>query len=354
MLAAHVLVLLTGAVTAWVVAAFVGPPLFHEHLQRAGVTGEGSEVTHAERAFASALAVALTVALTAALAAAIAVSVLVTRRIGRSVGAVALAAAQVAGGAQDARVQPPGLGSEFDDLAASFNDMADRIAAVERTRRRLLADLAHELRTPIATLDGYLEAAQDGVQLLDAPTVAMLRTQTHRLARLTEDVAAVSQAEEHALHLDDVAIAPLARDVVEGHQVAAAGRGVRLSAVVPARLGVIHADSDRLAQVLGNLLDNALRHTPSGGSVTVSARAVDGGVSIDVADTGEGISPEHLPHIFERFYRADPARGGQDGGSGIGLAIAKALVEAHGGTITALSPGPGAGSTFTVRIPDRR
>jgi signal transduction histidine kinase len=351
MLAAYVLVVLTGTITAWVVALAVGPPLFREHLARAGVGDEGGEVEHAERAFASATGIALALALTAALAAAIGVSIVVTRRIGRSLTAVADAAAAVAAGRQDARVPAAGLGAEFDGLTASFNEMADRLARVEITRRRLLADLAHELRTPTATLDGYLEAAQDGVQDLDQPTVAMLRGQTHRLARLAQDIAAVSAAEEHALRRRPARLGALVSTVVDAQRRAAAERGVTLTADAPDDLPTAEVDPDRLSQVLVNLLDNALRHTPPGGSVAVTARPCPGAVTITVTDTGEGIDAAHLPHLFERFYRADPARDRGNGGSGIGLAIARSIVEAHGGTITAASRGPGAGSTFRIQIP---
>lgn len=351
MLAAHVLVVLTGVLTAWVVAVAVGPALFREHLGRAGVAGEGSEVMHAERAFASATAIALSVALTAALAAAIAVSVLVTRRIARSVAAVSRAASDVAAGRLGARVPPPGLGAEFDDLVRSFNAMADRLDAVESTRRHMLADLAHELRTPTATLDGYLEAAQDGVRDLDEATLAMLRTQTHRLARLTQDIAAVSAAEEHSLHRARLDVATLIRGTVEGLQVVAVAKGVTLTADLPQRPLALIGDADRLGQVLANILDNALQHTPPGGRVSVSGEYRRGGILITVADTGDGIGPEHLPHVFERFYREDASRNRDSGGSGIGLTIARAIVEAHSGTITAASAGPGAGSTFEVWLP---
>lgn len=199
MLASYVLVVLTGTITAWIVAAAVGPALFRDHLAAAEADGAGSAAEHAERAFTSATSIALALASTAALSAAIAVSIFVTGRIGRSIATVADAAADVAAGHHDARVPTSGLGLEFDGLTASFNEMADRLARVQSTRRRLLADLAHELRTPTATLDGYLEAAQDRVHDLDEPTIAMLRGQTHRLARLAQGIAAVSTADEHAL-----------------------------------------------------------------------------------------------------------------------------------------------------------
>lgn len=356
LLAAQVLVVLAGALTAWVVAAVVGPPLFHDHLQRAGNGTSSLEADHAEEAFRSANAISLSVALLAALAAAFAVSVYVTRRIGRSVAAVADAAADVAGGHYDARVPPPALGEEFDALARSFNQMASRLGSVEATRRRLLGDLAHEMRTPVATLDGYLEGLEDGVATLDGRTVAILRTQTQRLVRLAEDISAVSQAEEHQLALSVSPQSPsrLLQDAASTAATVYASKGVALHVDVPPGLPTVDADADRIGQVLANLLENALRHTPAGGSVTLAARRARGGVEFVVTDTGEGIPAQHLPHVFERFYRVDSARDRDHGGSGIGLAITKALVDAHGGHVTARSEGAGKGSEFVVWLPARR
>ncbi|UER55504.1 HAMP domain-containing histidine kinase [Kineosporiaceae bacterium SCSIO 59966] len=353
LLAAQVLVVLTGAATAWLVAGVVGPPIFHEHLARAAGTEPGQELAHAEAAFQSATVIALAVALLAATAAALAVSLLVTRRVRRSLRTLSEAASTVAAGRYTARVHAAGLGAEFDALALSFNRMADRLQSVEATRRRLLADLAHEMRTPVATLDAYLEAFEDGVRDLDADTAAMLRTQTRRLGRLAQDVSAVSRVEEHQVPLAvrRVPAEALVHSAMAAAATRFADRGVALTAQVSAGVPNLEVDPDRLGQVLGNLLDNALRHTPGGGRVTVSAHRRDGGAEIEVTDTGEGIAPEHLDHVLERFYRVDSARDREHGGSGVGLAICKALVEEHGGRITVLSAGPGAGTTVRVWLP---
>jgi signal transduction histidine kinase len=254
-------------------------------------------------------------------------------------------------------VPPQGLGAEFDALASSFNQMAEQLRSVERSRSRLLADLGHEMRTPLATLEAYLEALEDGVATLDAGTAELLRSQTRRLARLSEDIGTVSRTEEGQVRLDMRTVHPesvvtaAVDSVAEAYNV----KGVRLLKQIPPRLADIRVDVNRMGQVLGNLLDNALRHTPSGGTVTVSARTPPGtgGIDLTVADTGDGIPAEHLPHVFERFYRVDAARNRDHGGSGIGLAIAKALVEAQGGQLTATSPGTGQGSTFRIHIPGR-
>ena len=354
LLAAQLLVLVTAVVTAWLLAGTVGPSIFSAHLRAMTQTARPGEVSrHAEEAFSAASTVSLGLALAVALVVALAVSAYVTRRIARPVEAFAAVASRVAGGRYDSDVPAPALGVEFDTLAASFSAMAHRLEAVERTRRRLLADLAHEMRTPVATLDAYLEGLEDGVLTLDGDTTSMLRAQTRRLARLAEDITAVSRAEEGQLDLHPVIVTPA--QIVEGALSAVAGRyadaAVTLRAEVEPALPAVNVDPDRFGQVLGNLLDNALRHTPPGGEVHVSARAGDGVLRLTVADTGTGIPAEHLPHVFERFYRVDAARDRAHGGSGIGLAIAKALVEASGGEIGVASPGPGGGTTFTITLP---
>jgi two-component system sensor histidine kinase BaeS len=278
-----------------------------------------------------------------------------TRRIGRSVATIASAASEVAGGHYDVRVPGPGLGPEFDALASGFNQMAERLGSVERTRRRLLADLGHEMRTPLATLEAYLEALEDGVATLGDGTAELLRAQTRRLARLSEDISSVSRTEEGQIRLDLRPTQPGAVVTAAADAVADAyeAKDVHLVTEIAAGLPNLTLDPERMGQVLGNLLDNALRHTPASGTVTISAARSrkTGGVALSISDTGEGIPAEHLPHLFERFYRVDTARDRAHGGSGIGLAIAKALVQAHGGQLTATSPGTGQGSIFRILLP---
>jgi signal transduction histidine kinase len=174
------------------------------------------------------------------------------------------------------------------------------------------------------------------------------------LTRLSEDLGAVARAEEQGLALQTAPVDPaaLAASAVAAAEDGYAAKGVRLTVETPPTLPQVRVDRDRMGQVLANLLGNALRHTPSGGRVTVAATSTDPrSVELSIADDGDGIPAEHLPHVFERFYRVDEARDRAHGGSGIGLAIVKAFVEAHDGTIAASSPGPGRGSTFTVRLP---
>jgi signal transduction histidine kinase len=352
LLLAQALVLVAGALTTWLVASAVGPSIFQDHLDRAGVGHTASETQHVEEAFASALLVSLSVALLAAVTAALGVSWYFSRRVQRSISPVTTAASQVAAGRYDARVPDPGLGGEFATLAHTFNALAERLGAVETTRRRILADLAHELRTPLATIDAHLEAVEDGVRALDQDTLRVLRASTQRLRRLTEDISAISHAEEGGLDIHSGLVDPAS--LAEGAAGAArdryATKGVRLETTIDTHDPVL-ADTDRIGQVLTNLLDNALRHTPPGGTVTLACSRLDRWVQYTVADTGEGIAREHLGHVFDRFYRVDTARDRHHGGSGIGLSIAKALVEAHDGGISVASPGPGEGSVFTIRLP---
>jgi signal transduction histidine kinase len=354
LLAATTAVVLVAAATAWVVAAAIGPGIFHDHLLHSGAN-DPAALLHAEEAFRNASAISLAVALVAAVAASAVVSLYLTRRVGRSLAAATHAARRVAVGDHTARVPPMELGRDFEELAEAFNSMAADLGTIEASRTRMLGDLAHEMRTPVATLDAYLEAITDGVRQPDQETLTMLRAQVARLARLGEDVALVTTAEEHGLTMRRTpqGVARIVEDARTHAAARYAAAGVDLEVRLPdaARGAVVNADADRLGQVLTNLLDNALRHTPPGGRVTIAAAVGPDDVRLTVADSGEGIAPEHLPHLFERFYRVDAARDRAHGGAGVGLAIVRAIVHAHGGTVTAASDGPGQGATFTVTLP---
>ncbi|WP_319457092.1 MULTISPECIES: sensor histidine kinase [unclassified Mycobacterium] len=353
LLLAQALVLTAGAATTWIVAAIVGPPLFREHLHRAGVSANSMEEVHAEEAYRYATVLSIGVALAVSALTALAVSWYVSRRLQRSVAEVAGAARAVADGRYDIRVSPLRLGDDFDALAEAFNQMASRLQTVEATRRRLFGDLAHEIRTPVSVLDAYMEAFDDGVRSPTPETTAMLRDQTRRLVRFSEDVAALAQAEESSstLAVTSIDVGELVDNALTAARERFAAAAVELDAEVPTELPRICGDPQRLAQVLGNLLDNSLRHTPRGGRVTVGVQVHRDRLTMHVADSGEGIAAEHLPHLFERFYRVDAARNRRDGGAGIGLAITKALVEAHGGHVAATSAGVGAGAQFTIVLP---
>jgi len=353
--AAQVLIVIAGAATLVLVAVSVAPGLFHTHLRRA-LGAVSPELTgHLDEAFNRALLLSLGVAVLAALLTTMAVSWFLTRPITRPVQQLAAAAEQIAAGAYGTSVPASRLGAEFARLDAAFNRMAATLQRTERRRRELLADLAHELRTPIATLDSFLEGVEDGVLPASRETWHTMRDQTSRLRRLVEDVGTVSQAEERRLDLSaaPLDLADLATEAVRSAVPGFHDKGVAL-ALRTAAPPTLTGDHDRLRQVLDNLLANALRHTPPGGHVEVSLASRRGSVQLTVADDGDGIPAEHLPHVFERFYRADPARGRATGGSGIGLTIARALVQAHGGDIRADSAGPGRGTRFVVTLPTER
>lgn len=356
-LLAMILVGIVSVATASFVGLLVAPSLFHDHLHEALPSVSTTVLQEVDTAFWSANAIGVGFALPAALLTSVGASYLLSRRLRRSTRPLAVVAAEVAGGRYDVRVSADGLGTEFDELIASFNHMAMRLQRSEESRRRLLADVTHELRTPVATLAAYIEGLEDGIAILDAQTSSLLKAQTARLARLTDDMAAVSLADEYPppLHRQRTDLAALVRSAAATLTDRFAIRGVTFTVVAAEALPAVDVDPDRIGQVLTNLLDNALRHTAAGGSVTVSMKPVGPRVDLAVTDTGDGIDAEHLPLVFDRFYRVDTARNRSDGrGSGIGLAIVKNLVDSHGGQIRALSRGPGHGSTFIVSLPRAR
>ncbi len=353
LLLAQGLVILAGSVTLLTLALTLAPRLFRDHLRQEAGPVPTELAGHIDQSFARAVGLALVVSMVAAVLTALAVSFLVTRRLVRPVAALATAAQDIASGRYDVLVRPSGLGEEFDALGRSFAEMATALAATERVRADLLRDVAHELRTPLATIRAYVEGLADGVVSLDALTTATLDGELHRMQRLVDDLAMVSRAEERQLdlHLQPVVLAELATAAVEAARPAFTTKGVGLSADTEPGTPRVLVDSDRLHEVLANLLENALRHTPAGGRVTVSARRRADEAELAVRDSGEGIPSDQLPRVFERFYRVDAGRTRTRGGSGIGLAIARALVEAHGGRIRAQSAGPNRGAVFTVTLP---
>ncbi len=340
-----------GAATAWAVGATIGPGLFHEHLLRAVETGE-SPTDHAERAYGTASAIALSIALLMALIASAGASVLIARRIRRSLAPFAQAAHRVAAGERNVSVGAPGIGPEFDRVAEAFTAMAKELAHVEDTRTRMLADLAHEMRTPLAVLGAYLEAVSDGVEHLDEPTVRTMQAQVDRLARLSADVALVTSAEEGrlSLHRSPIDVDTVVRAAVAQSSERLAECGLSLELTCEPGL-IVNADPDRIGQVLTNLLENARQHTPPGGVVHVGVVGEAESVRVSVQDSGEGIAARDLPRVFDRFFRVDVARDRAHGGSGIGLSIAMAIANAHGGTIVAASDGPATGATFSLTLP---
>lgn len=354
LLAAFALVVVVGGLTAWVVASVVGPKVFQRHMRALGSNEDPRVVIHAEQAFRSASTLSLVVALAVAALASLALSYVLTSRIRRSLGGLAVVASRLTDGKYDTRAVSPHVGVEFDQLAFAMNEMASRLERGEELRRRLLTDVAHELRTPLATLTAYIEAMEDGVTPASPESFGVLRGQVARLTRLADDLAATTRAENRSLPMNLEVESPQNLVVTAALAVRQlfSRKHVNLEIVTDADAPIVLVDKDRMGQVLGNLLDNALRHTPSGGTVTIRAERGEANTAIlRVDDTGEGIGADHLPFIFDRFYRADTARDRAHGGSGIGLTIARALTAAHHGTLTAESDGPGTGSRFTITLP---
>lgn len=285
---------------------------------------------------------------------------LASRRFTNPLSETMKAAGALAEGDLSARVPVQGS-PEFRHLALSFNRMAEALETADRQRRELLADVAHELRTPLAVIQGNLEGLRDGVYTATPEQVDLLLDETQKLGRLVDDLRLLTLADAGQLPLDMevLDVHQLLADVRDAFALQAAEAGVTLRVEAPGQaLRPLHADPQRLGQVLGNLVANALRHTPSGGRVTLGAApAGDGeepdGIEIWVADTGTGVPPEDLPRIFDRFWRADRARSHEEGaGSGLGLAIARSLVQLHGGRIWAESEGvPGKGTTVFLVLP---
>ena len=350
--AGQLLIVLAGAGTLLLVALLLGPDIFRRHIRDALGYVPPDVARHLDMAFSDATLISLGIAVFAAIVTALVLSSVVSVRVVRPVRALAGAAQRVSQGGHDSRVPVRGT-DELAQLAGAFNHMAASLQHAEDTRRQLLADVAHELRNPLATIESYVEALADGVIPANEENWAAIRSETSRLNRLVDDLREVARAEAHQLDLEPVPTDPaaLVQEAVRAAGPSYAAKGVGLELDAPANLPELRVDRERLAEVLANLLTNALRHTPRGGSVTAWVRQDARVLAITIADTGEGIAPEHLDRIFERFYRIDPARSRASGGTGIGLAIVRAIVEAHGGTVTASSEGIGRGATFTVRLP---
>jgi two-component system OmpR family sensor kinase/two-component system sensor histidine kinase BaeS len=254
------------------------------------------------------------------------------------------AAGAIARGDLTQRVPNPVSNDELGDLSLSFNRMAGSLAGAEEQRRRLLADVAHELRTPLAAIRATSEGILDGVLPLDAAQVEDIQAETLLLGRLIDDLRLISLAEAGELRLErhPTDLAPLLERAAERLRPQCQAKGIELVVDLAANLPWVDIDPDRIGQVIHNLVSNALRYTPPGGRICLTARlASGGGVEVSVADTGAGIPAGDLPHIFDRFYRADKSRARGSGGSGLGLAIVRQLVEAHGGRVAAESPAEG-------------
>jgi len=361
LMVSYLVVILVGLGSMALAAESVAPATFDRHMmgmqtmmRQQMQPGMGMRFLQ-ETLFANyraAVTEALLLALGVALISAVAVSLFVSRRVVTPISQLTRASHHMAAGHYRERVAVPG-GDELGQLARSFNQMATTLEQTEAMRRDLIANVTHELRTPLSSIKGYMEGLIDGVLPAQPDTYQQVYREADRLQRLVNDLQELSRVEAGAFQLErhPHTVPDLIRQTVDRLRPQFEEKSVALEQNVAANLPPVRVDEDRINQVLLNLVGNALQYTPAGGTVTIAATPKAGAVEIAVSDTGLGISAEHLPHLFTRFYRVDKSRSRAGGGSGIGLTIAKHLIEAHGGRIWATSPGHNQGSTFGFTLP---
>jgi signal transduction histidine kinase len=294
---------------------------------------------------------ALIYAMLGALLAALVIGILLARTLTRPLQALTQAAQRITQGQLEQQVKVTS-NDEIGQLAAAFNRMSQEVARVNHLRRQMTADIAHDLRTPLTVISGYIESMRDGVLKPTQPRLALIYSEIERLGDLVGDLRMLSLADAGELPLNPQLLSPktLLERAASLFCHTAEMQGVTIEAQAGDDLPEIRVDEARMMQVLGNLISNALRYTPAEGKIVLSAAARDGQVEIGVRDSGEGIDPDELPYIFDRFHRADKSRHSETGESGLGLAIVKALVESHGGTVRAEST-PGGGTAVYLQFP---
>ena len=350
----YLVIILVGVLSLAITAELVTPTILARHTTRmqemmGGDFGMSEDLLSS---FRTAINELLLLAAVAALLTAIIVSTFVTRRIIKPIQAMTKASQRIAAGHYQERIQPSGS-DELARLAMSFNQMAHVLYQTEARRRRLIGDVAHELRTPLGNIKGIMEALQDGVFPAEPATFHDVEREVGRLQRLVTDLEELSRAEAGQIVLEPQRISAnsLVRLVAQQLRPQFEDKEVNLMVELSEAPAEVEVDRGRMTQVLLNLLGNALQYSAAGGVVRLLVTRQPDTVIISVQDNGIGIAPEHLPYIFERFYRVDKSRSRAGGGSGIGLTISKYLVESHGGRLTATSQGEGHGSQFTVYLP---
>jgi len=350
----HLAVVAVGAITLLVIANRLAPSFVDRHVQSMDMmTGSMmspqtvADIKHG--ALSGFDQVLLVAAAAAALTAVIAASLASTRLL-RPIGALRSATRRLAGGSYSERVPPSGL-RELGDLADDVNTLASTLEQTETRRTRLVSEVAHELRTPLATIKGYLEGLVDGVFPADQDVLAAMGKELGRIERLATDLGELSRNEEGRpdLRLEPSDLFELAREAGDRLRSQFDDQGVTLEIANGPSLPVV-VDRDRIAQVFTNIIGNALTYTPAGGLVTIASAVRGEEARVTVSDTGRGLDPTQIGAVFERFYRGDRAA---PGGTGIGLTIARGIARRHGGDVEANSPGPGRGSAFTVVLPLR-
>jgi len=359
-LLSYLLIVLVGVATLLAVTFALAPTLFQAQLLPILQTHPGAlTTTEASQRilgdFLGTLLIALAVAAIAATVTSLATSLFVARRITVPLQLMTRASERISAGhyAERIEVAPVHATDELGQLASSINALAVALEQTERRRLEVIGNVAHELRTPIATLEGYLEGLLDGVIEPTPQTWAMLHTEAGRLRRLVDDLQELSRAEARQIPLSLQPVAPqrLVQDALEPLEGQFAEKGLALEVHVPEDLPLVMADPTRAVQILTNLLVNALRYTPTPGKVELAVSREEDTVAFRVTDTGVGLTQEQLAHIFERFYRVDKSRSRAFGGSGIGLTIAQSLAQAMRGGIRVESAGLGRGSSFTLTLP---
>ncbi len=315
------------------------------------MTGKVPELDSVEQRYLKRTNQALLLAALSATMIALLLGVLLARSLTRPLRELTTAARAVARGDLEQQVAVRSR-DELGELTEAFNQMSTDLARATQSRRQMTADIAHDLRTPLTVIGGYLESMRDGVLQPTPDRLEMMQTEVHHLQRLVEDLRTLSLADagELTLHKHEITPEILLMRVADTYQLPAEKLGVALQARITPDLPLVRVDEERMVQVLGNLVSNALRYTPNGGQITLEARRGDDSVLLSVQDTGIGITSEDLSRIFERFYRADQARQQSEGESGLGLSIARSIIEAHGGTI-AVESEMGRGTKFTISLP---
>lgn len=368
---AFLAVILTGMAVIFLITRFTTPRAFARHMafmetqmsqtgmgmgmgqgQGFGPSGSGTAPGFYQ-SFQDSFNESLLIAIAAASAVAVGASILFSRSIVAPLRAMTEASQRIADGHYEERVQATGS-DELGQLAMRFNQMAAKLEQVEAMRRQLIGDVSHELRTPLTAIKGSMEGLVDGILPATEETFRQIHQEAERLNRLVDDLQELSRVEAGAYPLDlrPLQVSRLAETVTKRLRQQFESKRVNLQFNLPVDLPQVLADEDRALQVLTNLVGNALQYTPPGGEVSITAERINGMMQISVRDTGVGIAPEHLAHIFDRFYRVDKSRSrASGGGSGIGLTIAKHLVEAHGGHLWAESQGTGKGSLFAFTLP---
>ncbi len=354
LLLSYLLIVFVGVVVLAGTAELQVPAALARHAaSMQALTGSNAALTaDLYQSFAVAINEVLVIAAITATLAAVVISIFTAGRIVGPIQAMMRASQSIAAGGYHERVAVPGQ-DELGALAQAFNRMAATLEQTESRRLELIADVAHELRTPLAGIRSAMEGLVDGVLPADTETYLTVEREASRLQRLVRDLEELSRAEagQMALDLQPVSLAALVAAVGHGLALQFGDKGVRLDIDTGLAPLPVRVDPNRMTQVLTNLLGNALQYTPAEGQVSVKAWAEGGEALVSISDNGIGIAPEHLPHLFERFYRVDKSRSRAGGGSGIGLTIARHLVEAHEGRIWAESEGTGHGSRFTVALP---